>query len=145
MGFPEKLGASGKKLACQCRRLRHVGSILGWEDLLEEALQPSRILPGDIPWTEEPGWLTVHAVAKSQEHDWSNITFACKYHLHWGHSLYFQCLRGTRISFKSPLMGKSKETFIFSPSDRGNNPVKQSPTQRFLWTVGGCEAMWRVN
>ena len=59
-----------------------------------------------------------------------------------GHSLHFQCLRGTRISFKCPLMGKVKETFIFSPrSDRGNNPVNQKQTQRFLWTMGGCEAM----
>ena len=55
-----------------------------------------------------------------------------------GHSLYFQCLRGTKISFKSTLMGKVKGN---PRGDRGTNPVKRKQTQRFLWTMGGCEAM----
>ena len=40
---------------------------LGWEDLLEESMAThSSILAWRIPWTEEPGWPTVHSVAKSQ-------------------------------------------------------------------------------
>ena len=35
-----------------------VGSILGWEDLLEkEMAMHSSILAREIPWTEEPGGL----------------------------------------------------------------------------------------
>ena len=31
---------------------------LGWEDPLEEGMAThSNILPWEIPWTEEPGWL----------------------------------------------------------------------------------------
>ena len=40
---------------------------LGQEDPLEEGLAThSSILPWRIPWTEDPGGLTVHGVAKSQ-------------------------------------------------------------------------------
>ena len=40
---------------------------LGWENLLEKGLEThSRILVWRIPWTEEPGGLIVHGVAKSQ-------------------------------------------------------------------------------
>ena len=40
---------------------------LGWEDLLEEGMAThSSILAWRIPWTEEPGGLQVHGVAKSQ-------------------------------------------------------------------------------
>ena len=39
---------------------------LGWEDYLEkEMITHSSILPWRIPWTEEPGGITVHGVAKS--------------------------------------------------------------------------------
>ena len=39
---------------------------LGQEDLLEEEMAThSSILAWEIPWTEDPGWLTVHGVAKS--------------------------------------------------------------------------------
>ena len=39
---------------------------LGWEDPLEEGMAThSSILARRIPWTEEPGGLTVHGVAKS--------------------------------------------------------------------------------
>ena len=42
------------------------GSILGWEDPLEEGIAThSSITAWRIPWTEEPGGLTVHGVAKS--------------------------------------------------------------------------------
>ena len=40
---------------------------LGWEDPLEEGVAThSSILAWRIPWTEEPGRLTVHGVARSQ-------------------------------------------------------------------------------
>ena len=52
-GFPG--GASGKELACQCRRAE---TPLGWEDPLEEEMAThSCILAWKIPWTEEPGRL----------------------------------------------------------------------------------------
>ena len=38
---------------------------MGWEDLLEEEMaMHSSILVGKIPWTEEPGGLTVHGVVE---------------------------------------------------------------------------------
>ena len=36
---------------------------LGWEDALEMAAHFS-FLAWEIPWTEEPGWATVHGVSK---------------------------------------------------------------------------------
>ena len=39
---------------------------LDLEDLLEKEMGThSSILAWKIPWTEEPGWVTVHGVAKS--------------------------------------------------------------------------------
>ena len=39
---------------------------LGWEDPLEEGMQPTPVsLPGESPWTEEPGGATVRGVTKS--------------------------------------------------------------------------------
>ena len=45
---------SGKEPACQSRREKRNGSIPGWEDPLEEGMAPV-FLPGEFPWTEEPG------------------------------------------------------------------------------------------
>ena len=40
---------------------------LGWEDTLEKEMATySSILAWKIPWTEEPGYVTVHGVAKSR-------------------------------------------------------------------------------
>ena len=40
---------------------------LGWEDPLEKEMAThSSILAWKIPWTEEPGGLTVHGVTESQ-------------------------------------------------------------------------------
>jgi len=56
MGFPGS--ASGKEPACQCRRCKRHGSILGQEDSLEKGMAThSSILVWRIPWTEEPGGL----------------------------------------------------------------------------------------
>ena len=44
-------GSDGKELACDAEDL-------GLEDSLEEAWQPTPVfLPGESPWTEEPGGL----------------------------------------------------------------------------------------
>ena len=60
MGFP--CGSAGKESACNAGDL---GSILGWEDPLEEGMATlSSILAWRIPWTEEPGGL-LHGVTKS--------------------------------------------------------------------------------
>ena len=56
-GFPD--GASGKELACKCRKLKEmcIGS-LGQEDLLEKGMAThSRILGWRIPWTLQPSRL----------------------------------------------------------------------------------------
>ena len=40
---------------------------LGWEDPLEEGMVPTPVfLPGECPWTEDPGRTAIHGVAKSQ-------------------------------------------------------------------------------
>ena len=52
-------GASGKEIACQCRRLKRPGfNLLGPEDPLEVGMAThSSILAWRISWTEEPGRL----------------------------------------------------------------------------------------
>ena len=41
-------------------------SFLGQEDSLQENIEPTSVLlPGESPWAEETGGLTVHGVAKS--------------------------------------------------------------------------------
>ena len=48
-------GMSGKEPACQFRRPRDAGSVLGLEDPLEQGMAPhSNILVWRIPWTDEP-------------------------------------------------------------------------------------------
>ena len=57
----------------QCGRL---GS-LDWEDSLEEGWQPTPVfLPGESPWTEEPGRLQSMALQRFR-HDWMTFTFTC--------------------------------------------------------------------
>ena len=55
-GFPG--GASGKELACQCRRHMRQGFDL-WVGMIpwRRAWQPTPVLAWRIPWTEEPGGL----------------------------------------------------------------------------------------
>ena len=44
-----------------------MGLTLGWEDLLEEEMAThSSTVAWKIPWSEEPGGLTVHRVTKGQ-------------------------------------------------------------------------------
>ena len=48
----------GKGSTCNARDVRVSGSILGWEDPLEEGMTAhSSILAWTISWTEEPGGL----------------------------------------------------------------------------------------
>ena len=52
-----------KNPSANARDLRDCGSILGWEDSLEEGMAThSSILGWRIPWTEESGSLMVHRV-----------------------------------------------------------------------------------
>ena len=47
-----------KNLPAKARDITDTGSILGWEDPLEEGMAThSSILAWRIPWTEEPGRL----------------------------------------------------------------------------------------
>ena len=58
-----------------------VGS-LGQEELLEEGMATqSSILAWRIPWTEKPGGLTVHGVAKSRTRLKCLSTFLCPEHI----------------------------------------------------------------
>ena len=61
-------GSSGKEAACQCRRHKtHGFDPWVWKITWRRAWQPTPVsLPGESPWTEEPGGL-VHRVAKSWE------------------------------------------------------------------------------
>ena len=66
-GFPSGLVVKNPP-AMQESRDMQVRS-LGWEDPLEEEMAThSSILAWKIPWTEEPGWATVHGIAKSWTH-----------------------------------------------------------------------------
>ena len=58
---------------------------LGQKDLLEKEMAiHSNSLAWKIPWTEEPGRLKVHGVAKSQTpHDWTTNTQNIFRLLHW--------------------------------------------------------------
>ena len=59
--------AGGKQSACQCGDVRDRVRPLGQEDHLEESIAThSSIVAWKIPWTEEPGGLSVHRVEKSQ-------------------------------------------------------------------------------
>jgi len=57
MGFPG--GASGKALACQCRRHKRCGLDPWFRKIhWRRTGQPTPVfLPGESPWTEEPGRL----------------------------------------------------------------------------------------
>ena len=62
---------------------------LGQEDPLQDAMAiHSSILTRKFPWTEEPGGLTVHGVAKVG-HDWSN----------WTHTYYLLLFGGSDKEF----------------------------------------------
>ena len=56
LGFPR--GSVVKNLPVNAGDAGNVGSILGWENSLEEEMAShSSILAQEIPSTEEPGWL----------------------------------------------------------------------------------------
>ena len=58
---------SGKKFACQCRRVGDKVSIPGSERFSEVGnATDSSILAWEIPWTEEPAWLQSMGLQKNQ-------------------------------------------------------------------------------
>ena len=62
-----QLALSGKESTCQCRRHKRCGSD-PWVGKIpwRRAWQPApAFLPGESPWTDEPGKATVHRVTKS--------------------------------------------------------------------------------
>ena len=62
-----------KNLPANARDTGDTGSILGWEDPLEEETAThSRILAWRIPWTEEPG--RIQSIGSQRvRHDWSDL------------------------------------------------------------------------
>ena len=72
LGFPG--GASGKEPVCQYRRYKRLG-FDPWvgEVPWRRAWQPTPVfLPGESPWTEEPGRLQSMG-SKRVRHDWSSV------------------------------------------------------------------------
>ena len=69
-----------KNLPAQVGATGDVGSILGREDSLEkEMATDSSILAWRIPWTEEPGGLTLHRVTMS----WTQLSTDERYVYAW--------------------------------------------------------------
>ena len=71
-GFPS--GASDKEPACQCRRYKRCGFNPGVGKIpWRRAWQPTPVfLPGESPWTEEPGTLRPIG-SQGVAHDWSDL------------------------------------------------------------------------
>ena len=70
LSFPGDIAVKNPPVSRKLFRRLEVRS-LGWEDPLEECMGTlSSILRWRIPWTEEPGRLQVHTVAKS----WKQLT-----------------------------------------------------------------------
>ena len=73
-----------KNLPVSAGDVRDVGSIPGWEDLLEEGMAThSSILAWRMPWTEEPGRLQSRGSQKVG-HDWNNFSMAYSHTQPWG-------------------------------------------------------------
>ena len=65
MGFPSD--SAGRNLLAMQETKETWVQFLGLEDTDEEEMAThSSILAWEIPWTEEPGWATVHGVPKNQ-------------------------------------------------------------------------------
>ena len=84
MGFPGV--GSGKESCLPIQESQEtLVQSLGQEDPLEEEMAiHSSILAWKIPWTEEPGRVTVHGVAKESdttEHTACTHTHSCLFHL----------------------------------------------------------------
>ena len=60
--------SSSKESSCNAGDSGDVGLTLGWEDPLEKEMTThSSTVAWKIPWSEEPGGLTVHRVTKGQK------------------------------------------------------------------------------
>ena len=64
MSFPG--GTKVKELPPSARDIRDAGWILGWEDFLEEGMEPTPVLAWRIPMDRGDSWATAHGVVKSQ-------------------------------------------------------------------------------
>ena len=63
-----------KNLPADAGDIKNVGSILGWEDPLEQGMAThSSILAWKIPWTEKPDGLQSMGLQRIG-HDWSDST-----------------------------------------------------------------------
>ena len=96
-GFPG--GSDGKESACN---EGDMGSILGWEDPLEEGMTThSSILAWRIPWTEEPRRLQSMGLQKVG-HDWVTFIFTLFHRVKSCHchqySLYINRVHGSKLS-----------------------------------------------
>ena len=81
------------------------GLILDWEDTLENAWPPILVsLPGESPWTEEPGglktmgsprvrhdWVTKHSFTKTYKKEKISLVFLL-YHPHYPQNILFLLL-----------------------------------------------------
>ena len=64
MSFPG--GTKVKELPPSARDIRDAGWILGWEDFLEEGMEPTPVLAWRIPMNTGAWRATVHSISQSQ-------------------------------------------------------------------------------
>ena len=72
-------GSDGEASACSAGDL---GSVLGWEDLLEKEMAThSSILAWEIPWMEEPGRL--QSMGSQKVGQTGRLHFLLPFHFQW--------------------------------------------------------------
>ena len=119
LGFPG--GASGKVPACQHRRRKRHG-FAPWVRKIpwRRAWQPTPIfLPGESPWTEEPGGLQSIG-SQRVRHDWSNNTLR-----NWPHVCSDQYVTG--------------ESWNFSKAQKSATAMSNGPLEQTLMTT-----LWEI-
>ena len=105
-------GTSGKEAACQCRRHKRCG-MDPWVGKIpwRRAWQPTPVfLPGDSPWTEEPGRLQSIGSHRVR-HDWSNL--AHMQALLWKEYYLAACFLET-ITIKKWMKNEKKKSIIWN-------------------------------
>ena len=113
---------------------------LGWDDPLEKGMATHSIfLPGEFPWTEEPGRLQSMG-SQRVSHDWAQSTKLHKFIIlqfcgslvwHSSHQVKFKNSRCQQSSFFS---GVSRISSIFSPS-----PASSSSSH---YLIHGCPPLY---
>ena len=115
MGFPG--GPSAKEPTCQCRRWKR-RRLDPWVRKIpwRRAWQPTPVfLPGESPWTEEPGGLQSigsHRIG----HDWSDLacTHICTYVCAQWFSLVWLCVTPWTAACQTPLSMESSRQECWS-------------------------------